>query len=750
MPEVWLPPSWRVVFPGYANTVRPVLVGGPRERIASGMRPLSPATLLVLLTAICLTTARAEFRAGSAIVDVTPVQLPVLVNGGMTSRSIDKVKTPLSARSLAFSDGDNTLVVVVVDSCMMPRPLLDKAKSMASEKSGIPTEHILISATHTHTAGSCMGALGTDADPVYSLFLQKKLVEAILAPLENLQPARIGWGEIDAGDYTALRRWVLHPDFVREDPFGNPTVRANMHAATKWEQVVGKSGPEDPMLTMISVQTTEGKPIGLLANFSMHYFGDRDISADYFGLFSDGLRERIAPGDDTFVAMMSHGCSGDIWRHDYEKSPDRKDQPITLEEYSAQMIDLALTAHADIEYEVPGSIAMAEQRLTLQYRAPDLQRLEWARRIVEEMGDRLPKTTEEVYAREQVILHERQETEIVVQGLRLGDDIAIATTPNETYAISGLKVQAASPAPHTMVIELANGGDGYIPPPEQHLLGGYNTWAARSAGLEVEAEPRIVETAVQLLERVTAKPRTDRRPGHGSAAAHVLSLNPRAYWRLDEFGGPHAIDSSENPINAFYEPRVLFYLPGPHSEAFADSGINRAAHFAGDRLSARIPDLTGRNFTVSLWFWSGSAPGLADPEEWIFSRGPNHGTLSRGDHVGLTDVDGERYLVYAGKGFASGSSAPIDAKDNPNATIAPIERWTWNHLAFARDRDSAHVFLNGKHLAVYTTDVPDGQPDSFFFGGSCLDRDNFEGRLDEIAVFDRALSSEEIGKLARP
>ena len=40
------------------------------------------------------------------------------------------------------------------------------------------------------------------------------------------------------------------------------------------------------------------------------------------------------------------------------------------------------------------------------------------------------------------------------------------------------------------VIELANGGDGYIPPPEQHLLGGYNTWPARSAGLEVGAEPR--------------------------------------------------------------------------------------------------------------------------------------------------------------------------------------------------------------------------------------------------------------------
>ncbi|MEM1444369.1 MAG: hypothetical protein AAGF67_18635, partial [Verrucomicrobiota bacterium] len=91
----------------------------------------------------------AEFQAGSAIVDVTPKTFPVLVNGGMTSRSIETVKRPIHARSLAFSDGENTIVIVVVDSCMMPTDLLDKAKKMASEKSGVPADHILISATHT-------------------------------------------------------------------------------------------------------------------------------------------------------------------------------------------------------------------------------------------------------------------------------------------------------------------------------------------------------------------------------------------------------------------------------------------------------------------------------------------------------------------------------------------------------------------------------------------------------------------------
>ena len=53
----------------------------------------------ILLAGLALAAtplARAEFLAGTAITDVTPKQLPVLVNGGMTSRSVGKIKTPVS------------------------------------------------------------------------------------------------------------------------------------------------------------------------------------------------------------------------------------------------------------------------------------------------------------------------------------------------------------------------------------------------------------------------------------------------------------------------------------------------------------------------------------------------------------------------------------------------------------------------------------------------------------------------------
>jgi hypothetical protein len=122
-----------------------------------------------------------------------------------------------------------------------------------------------------------------------------------------LEPAQAGWNQANAAEFTALRRWVRRPDRIANDPFGNPTVRANMHAGRNWDDVTGESGPEDPDLTLISIQDLKGKPLAILANFSMHYFaGVKAISSDYFGRFASNLVDML-DADEHFVGIMSHG-----------------------------------------------------------------------------------------------------------------------------------------------------------------------------------------------------------------------------------------------------------------------------------------------------------------------------------------------------------------------------------------------------------------------------------------------------------
>lgn len=708
---------------------------------------MNPILAAVALTLIPI-AAFAEFQAGAAVVDASPVDLdkfPVLVNGGMTSRTANEVNDPINVRAIVCSDGKTQLALVVVDSCMMPRPMLDKAKELASEKTGIPADHMMISATHTHTAPSTLACLGTRADIRYQGFLIEKLAEAIAAAQAKLQPAKVGWNVQNAAEFTALRRWVRRPDRVTDDPFGNPTVRATMHAGAVWDNVTGETGPEDPDVSMISFQTLEGKPIAVLANFSMHYFGGvKALSADYFGRFANELTAALAPDGADFVGIMSHGCSGDIYRKDYRErdySQKIENPPpdITVDEYAKQLAARALTGYDKIEHQAGADLAMKETRMTLDYRVPDKQLLEWSQRIVEATGDRDPKTQEEVYAMEQTILHERQSTEIVVQGIRIGD-IAITTTPNETYALTGLKLKALSPLEKTMVIELANGGDGYIPPPEQHVLGGYNTWAARSAGLELQAEPKISEACLQALETATGKPRRDHVPSQGPAAQAILSASPASYWRFDEFALPRAVDASGHNRDGIFEDGVVFHLEGARSDAFnTDGELNRAAHFCGGRMAARIGGL-GEDYSVSIWFWNGMPDGARDIAGWMFSRGRDHGLGPDGDHLGLR---GDGKLV-----FQHGADSETAA-----AGATAIARWTWNHAVLVRDGGHVKVYLNGAEKPEIDLESVAKFPSPFesvFIGGRCDRTDNWEGRLDEAAIFDRALSASEAKVLSAP
>jgi len=93
-----------------------------------------------------------------------------------------------------------------------------------------------------------------------------------------------------------------------------------------------------------------------------------------------------------------------------------------------------------------------------------------------------------------------------LQAICIGD-LGIAAIPNETYSITGLKLKLRSPMPDMFNVELANGAEGYIPPPEALPLGGYNAWPARTAGLQPDADTIIADTLLSMFEELSGKQR---------------------------------------------------------------------------------------------------------------------------------------------------------------------------------------------------------------------------------------------------
>ena len=470
------------------------------------------------------------WEAGAARVSVAPPQLPVIVNCFFNERTVDKITSPLEAKALVLKSGAERVAIVVVDSCMMPRELIDQAKAQAAKRTGIQVERMLVAATHTHFAPAAMGCLGSDAQPGYAEFLAGKIAEAITEASARLRPAEVGSAAVEDREHTFNRRYLYRANAPLKDPFGDSTVWANMHPGYQNPAAVGPSGPVDPALTVLSVRSRpEGRPIALLANYSMHYFASEPLSSDYFGLFAAKMRDRMK-ADDRFVVMMSQGTSGDLMWMDYSR-PKRDE--ITLESYTEGVAKSAASALERVRYQTEGKLAMEEVKATFARRQPEPTRLRWARELVATFAGGKPKTQTEIYAREQVFLAEEPRRELKLQALRVGE-LAIAALPNEVFAITGLKLKARSPLRLTMNITLANGADGYIPPPEQHELGGYTTWPARTAGLEVGAEPRIVESVLRLLELVTSQPRRRESAIEGDYSRRVRASAPLRYWPMDD------------------------------------------------------------------------------------------------------------------------------------------------------------------------------------------------------------------------
>lgn len=683
------------------------------------------------------------FRAGASAVDITPETFPVIVSGGFFPKTATVVLDPLHARSLVLDDGETRVAITIVDSGMLPREIIDEAKSMASQATGIPISRMLVAATHTHAAPAAVAALGSSEDPTYVRLLPGRIAESIRRASAVLAPACIGWTHVEDWDHTFCRRWITHPDKMIEDPFGARSARAMMHPGYQNPDYVSPAGPVDPDLWLFALRSPDGRPMALLANYSMHYFGSAPLSADYYGRFSAGIGALIGAPDDgpPFVGMMSQGTSGDLHWMDYSRP---KRDTYTIDQFAAEMLQVAAGAYARIRFEEWVPLKMAETRLTLRRRVPDPARMTWAQDVIAAVGNRPPATKTEVYAREQLLLAQTPERELKFQALSIGH-LGIAAMPTEAFALTGLKIKAMSPLESTFTIELANGAEGYVPPVEQHALGGYVTWPARTAGLEIGAEEKITHTLLELLERVAARPRRPWEERHGPYAQAVLESGPFAYWRLNEFGPPVAIDASENGRHATYEGHVAFYLPGAQSRAaerstrpeqpspFSGDRVNRAPYFAGGRMRAALGGL-GHTYSVSLWIWL----ALADDPPFAgrcFLARESRGR-DDGEYLGISGtVVAPRHVFFRTGG--------VNAERHVGADV--IEPRTWNHVVLVRGPRAASVYLNGELQIPVRGGVERTQSGALLILGGGGEGDlGFEGKLDEVSVHDRELTAKEI------
>ncbi|QDT15664.1 hypothetical protein [Alienimonas californiensis] len=469
--------------------------------------------------------------AGASAVDVTPpLGMPIV--GNWTSPPAERVHDPIMARALVLQNGDDRLALVLCDNVGIPREVFDAARALVAEQTGIAPAQALMASTHTHSSVSARNdATKVGGSPTlngdkpslaegneYQRALADGIAAAVRQAVDQLEPAEIAWGRVAVPEHLNNRRWyVSDPDLLR-NPFGGVD-KVKMNPPRGSGALEKPAGPTDPEVSFLSVRSRgagdeQPRPIALLANYSLHYVGGvpgGDLSADYFGVFAQRIAarldaERLTP---RFVGILSNGTSGDVNNVNFTSRTPTGDGPyVAMERVADDLAAKVAAAHEGLEFHTDVPLASAGRDVMLKVRKPTPEQLAHfdAVEARAERGEKPEHSLELNYARRGRSLAEQpDEVAIPLQAHRIGP-IGIAAIPFETFTETGLELKREVPElpgfERAFTIELANGSYGYLPTPEQHELGGYETWLGTSA-VQKDATRLIVRNLLELFAELS-------------------------------------------------------------------------------------------------------------------------------------------------------------------------------------------------------------------------------------------------------
>ena len=444
------------------------------------------------------------FRAGAAATNITP-PLGQRIIGGWSPIEATHVHDELHARCLVLDDGKTRLALVVCDNLGIDREVFDQARRWIGKETDLPPGNVLMCSTHTHSATTARGTapLGGQTLFEYQRFLARRIADGVRRAINNLEPARIGWGSASAPEHVNNRRWLMKSGPELANPFGGVD-QARMNPPRCHKNLIKPAGPTDPEVAFISIKSTGGREIALLANYSLHYVGGvkhGDVSADYFGIFADRVQQLLKADRQhpPFVGIMTNGTSGDVNNiHFTAKTPRRKpyeQMTLVAHDVAAKVVE----ARKKVTYHhwVPLGVRMKD--LTLKVRKPGAELLAWAHAVQKRAKDAKPgHRREEIYARRTIAMSKSPDTVAVpLQAVRIGD-LGIVAIPFEVFAEIGLGIKRRTPLKRSFTISFGNGSYGYLPTPEQHKLGGYETWLGTSR-VELQASRKITDQLLAML-----------------------------------------------------------------------------------------------------------------------------------------------------------------------------------------------------------------------------------------------------------
>ena len=217
----------------------------------------------------------AGLHAGAAVADITPTDAQFLFGYPHVNRYSTGVNDPLLSTALYLSDGATHAILVANDAIFVPRESAGRVRAAINAATGVPAAHIMLTATHTHSAPKTVEYLSNaddpcvpPVDPGYLRFFEEQMIAAACAAVREARPAQAGLVIADGTGVGTNRRKV--------------------------------SGPADPQAPVLLVKTADGQGvIACMVVYSMHPTVLREnssvVSADFPGAARRALQRSVLP-----------------------------------------------------------------------------------------------------------------------------------------------------------------------------------------------------------------------------------------------------------------------------------------------------------------------------------------------------------------------------------------------------------------------------------------------------------------------
>lgn len=256
--------------------------------------------------------------------------------------------------------------------------------------------------------------------------------------------------------------------------------------------------------------------------------------------------------------------------------------------------------------------------------------------------------------------------------------------------------------------------------------------------IEASADARDADTGVPGTDTAATDAGAD---GPDDAPVKTLRTGLVGLWHFDESPGATMVaDASGNGNHGKLvklDPATVWVQGSRLGNALAVGGL-------GYVLVPRSPSIDGivSAVTMSAWIYF-EGPLAVDGYATAISR-QIMSSYGQYYHLAVWQPDGEPSMFIT-----------PDAMANPGHLTRPIATptHTWTHLAGTYDGKTEILYLNGEMISSmsYTASfIADTTPLILGGNGNLMDvSEFFAGRIDEIALYNRALDPAEIQQLAR-